>query len=194
MNSKGPISDPDTELMLKLQEGDKNAFELLIRKYEKLVLNTAFRYTGNRSEAEDLTQEVFLRVYNARQTYQPNSPFKHWLLTIVVNLCLNWIRDTKRQRTISLFTEVNSPQVNIQHSQERISDHFKQLELKLAIKEAIDALPHTQRLAVILNKYDECSYEETAQIMKMSVPAIKSLLYRARESLKEKLRSYVQIS
>jgi RNA polymerase sigma-70 factor (ECF subfamily) len=186
-----PISDPDIELMLAFQRGDEDALEQLVRKYEGLILNMAYRYTGERAQAEDLTQEVFLRVYQARKAYRPDCPFKHWIFRIVTNLCLNWVRDTKRARSVSLFAQADSPQVNIKDDQGRVSDYFRKLELKIAVKEAIDSLPATQRLALILNKYDECSYEEIARIMKMSVPAVKSLLYRARESLKEKLKRFV---
>ena len=183
--------DSDIDLMLRCQKGEEASFEELVRRYQKRVIYTVYRYTGDRTEAEDLTQEVFLRVYNARQSYQPTSKFESWIFTIVNNICLNEIRNRKRRRVQSIFTDGSNPQINIAGQQKTASSQLRGWELQITVRSALDSLPDSQRMAVILNKFENFSYEDIAQMMKMTVPAVKSLLFRARENLKEKLKSYM---
>lgn len=186
------MSDPDIELMLRFQKGDSRAFEEIIKKYQYSVINTIYRYTGDRTEAEDLAQEIFLRIYNARRAYRPTGKFSSWLFAIVNNICLNWIRYVKRHKTVSIFTDKESPQVNIARDQKTASSQLRGLELKITVRNALNTLPSTQRMAVILNKYEGLAYEEIAEVMGISVAAVKSLLSRGRENLKEKLKDYIK--
>lgn len=180
--------------MIQFQKGNLSAFEELIRKYETSVINTIYRYTSDRVEAEDLSQEVFIRVFKSKETYRPTRPFRYWLFTILTNLCLNKIRDTKRHQTFSIFPKDENHELNIEDSRNKsISDHFKQTEQKIAVREALNSLPANQKMVVILNKYEDLSYEEIGQSMKISVSAVKSLLFRARENLKEKLHGKISL-
>jgi len=186
------LNDPDADLMLRFQKGDNRSFEELICKYEKSVLNTIYRYTSDRVAAEDIAQEVFLRVFKSRHTYLPKSPFRYWLFSILTNLCLNYLRDSKHRQTVSIHASEGNPQVDIKDEKaQAVSDNLKALELKIAVRDALNSLPPKQKMVVILNKYEDASYEEIAAEMKMSVSAIKSLLFRARESLKEKLKAKI---
>lgn len=186
------INDSDTDLMLRFQKGDNGSFEELIRRYEKSVLNAVYRYTSDRIAAEDIAQEVFLRVFKSRHTYLPKSPFRHWLFSILTNFCLNYVRDSKLRQTVSLHKDEDNPQVNIKDEKAKtVSDNLKKMELKIAVRDALNSLQPKQRMVIILNKYEDASYEEIAAEMKMSVSAVKSLLFRARENLKEKLRTKI---
>jgi RNA polymerase sigma-70 factor (ECF subfamily) len=178
--------------MTQFQKGNLSAFEELIRKYETSVINTIYRYTNDRAEAEDLSQEVFIRVFKSKETYRPTCPFRYWLFTILTNLCLNKIRDTKRHHTFSIFNKDENRELNIEDTRNKsVSDNFKQTELQIAVRQALDSLPTNQKMVVILNKYEELSYEEIGQSMKLSVSAVKSLLFRARENLKDKLKGEI---
>lgn len=180
--------------MLECQSGNRRAFEALITKYQAPVLNLIYRYTGDRAGAEDTAQEVFLKIYNARKSYKPSGKFSNYVYTIVNNICLNEIRDNKRRQEVSIHGQVDdetSPQVDKESDKERVSDHFRKLELQVAVKSAIDSLPPQQRMAIILDKYEDLCYEDISKVMKTSVSAVKSLLSRARENLKERLKKYI---
>ncbi|MBL7130253.1 MAG: sigma-70 family RNA polymerase sigma factor [Candidatus Omnitrophica bacterium] len=181
--------------MLKFQQGDKFAFEELLDKYQKPVINFIYRMIQNKDEADDLAQDVFIRVYNSAKTYRPTAKFSTWIYTIARNICLNELRK-KERRNISLDQgiptqegelkrEIASPEGSSPY--EDASKH----ELQELVKEAIESLPVNQRMAVVLRRYQLLSYEEIAKTMDCSVSAVKSLLNRAKESLKEKLKSYV---
>lgn len=195
MNRNNYLSDPDVALMLKFQQGDKFAFEELLDKYQKPVINFIYRMIQNKDEADDLAQDVFIRVYNSAKTYRPTAKFSTWIYTIARNICLNELRK-KERRNISLDQgiptqegelkrEIASPEGSSPY--EDASKH----ELQELVKEAIESLPVNQRMAVVLRRYQLLSYEEIAKTMDCSVSAVKSLLNRAKESLKEKLKSYV---
>ena len=195
MNRNNYLSDPDVVLMLKFQQGDKFAFEELLDKYQKPVINFIYRMIQNKDEADDLAQDVFIRVYNSAKTYRPTAKFSTWIYTIARNICLNELRK-KERRNISLDQgiptqegelkrEIASPEGSSPY--EDASKH----ELQELVKEAIESLPVNQRMAVVLRRYQLLSYEEIAKTMDCSVSAVKSLLNRAKESLKEKLKSYV---
>lgn len=191
-SNRPSLQDPDIDLMLKFQGGDTTAFEQLVRKYEASVLNTVYRYIGNQSEAEDVAQEVFLRVFRSQKSYRPTSPFRYWLFRILTNFCLNYLRDKKRHKVFPIFHNEKDVQLDIKDKKSQtITEHFRKLDLQMVVREAVNSLPAKQKMAVILNRYEEYPYEEIARIMKMSVSAIKSLLFRARESLKQKLRDKI---
>ena len=185
------LSDPDVRLMLKFKEGDKAAFEELLDKYHKRVINFIYRMVQDRDEADDLAQEVFVRVYNSTKHYEPRAKFSTWIYRITKNLCLNELRRRKRKfisldETISteegeLKKEVASPNATTP-----FQDASK-YELQKMVREAIESLPVNQRIAVILRRYEQLSYEDIAKTMECSVSAVKSLLNRAKELLKDKL-------
>jgi RNA polymerase sigma-70 factor (ECF subfamily) len=185
------LSDPDVCLMLKFKEGDKASFEALMRKYFPRLLNFIYRYVSSREIAEDLTQEVFIRVYRSGPYYEPRAKFQTWVFTIARNLSLNELRRNKYQ-TVSLDEAVSSEdgevrrQIEDPHSESPDFDMLRK-EKVAAVKAAIGDLPESQRVAVLLRRYEQFSYEEIAQTMNVSVKAVKSLLSRAKESLRNTL-------
>jgi len=184
----GRFSDPDIELMLRFQAGDDGAFEQLVLKHQKGVLNVVYRYLGDRSGAEDAAQEVFIKVYRARRSYQPQAKFSTWLYRITVNHCLNEIRSRR---------SAPAGPAPIEEMIEEPVGHdpgagLNAADLRRAVKEAIDSLPDNQRVAVLLARFEELSYEEIAEAMQVSLEAVKSLLFRAKENLKARLGKYVR--
>ena len=188
--------DPDAQLMLEVKGGDESAFATLVSRFQDRVLGLAYRYLGDRSSAEDLAQEAFLRVYKARERYEPRAKFSTWLYRIVVNLCLNELRWRKGRKAIalSISTETSS-NLNIEMADQSVPDPIHRLEnqeLAVKIKEIIVGLPENQRIAILLNKYEGLSYQEVAESMDTSVMAVKSLLTRARVKIKERLLPYLR--
>jgi len=183
------MPDPDAELMQQVARGDHEAFNILVQKYRPPVLNTAFRYVGDREEAEDLAQEAFLRVYQARHRYRPTAQFSTWLYRIVANVCLDARRRRQARPVESLEAlgeepaEAHSPSPH---------EAVERTELQAAVRAAIAALPPRQRLAVILHRYEGRSYQEIADALDCSVSAVETLLHRAKQNLKERLRDYVE--
>jgi len=190
------IKDADAELMLEVKAGSDESFATLVRRYQSRVLGLAYRYIGDRCSAEDLAQEAFLRVYKARERYEPRAKFSTWLYRIVVNLCLNEIRWRKGRPSMSLAvaTETSSNlnlDVTDQNEPEPI-ETIQDAEMADTIRAIIGTLPENQRLAILLNKYQGLSYQEVADSMDLSVMAVKSLLTRARVKIKEKLAPYLR--
>lgn len=185
------LADPDVRLMLEFKQGEQASFEKLMHKYHPALLNFIYRFVGNPQTAEDLTQEVFLRVYDKASSYQPQSKFQTWIFTIAKHLSLNELRRSKK-RGVSLdeplVLEEGSAvrQVADEHS-ECPDEAVSRKETVAAVRAAIEALPENQRMAVILRRYEKFSYEDIARTMGLSVKAVKSLLSRAKENLKNKL-------
>lgn len=183
--------DPDVKLMLSFQDGNKAAFEELMHKFYPRILNFIYRYVGRREVAEDLTQEVFIKIYDSAHKYTPQSKFQTWAYTIAKNTSLNELRRAE-QKNVSMDAPVRSQgeelqrQVADQEAELPDEEMIKEEKAKM-VREAIKALPDNQRIAVILRRYDQFSYEEIAQTMKTTVKAVKSLLSRAKENLREKL-------
>lgn len=189
-------SDPDVFLMMELQKGSRAAFENLMRKYYKRVFNFIYRLTGSRELAEDLSQDVFLKVYQAADQYRPQSKFQTWLYTIAKNSTLNELRRLKRP-VISFEAEAFSEkgdrlqrQVADPAAKNSLEELLVQERIK-AVQEAIGRLPENQRMAVVLYRYERMSYDEIAQTLGMSVSAVKSLLSRARENLRQYLTRFI---
>ena len=189
------LADPDVGLMLDFQNGNKASFETLLRKYFPRLVNFIYRFVGNRQAAEDLAQETFFRVYKSVANYTPRSKFQTWVFTIAKNLSLNELRRGKHN-TVSLdetFLTGDGElkrQVEDVHS-DRLDEQMLRSERAAAVKKAINHLPENQRIAVLLRRYEQFSYEEIAQTMNTSVKAIKSLLNRAKENLKIKLTKWI---
>ena len=191
MSQSPYFSDPDAQLMLEFLGGDKASFEKLMRKYYPRILNFIYRYVGIREIAEDLTQEVFIKVYHNARSYVPKAKFSTWLFTVARNVSLNELRSHKR-KTVSMdeSLETGENEVRPQWQDLAASDPSEDLAAKeraSMVREAVARLPENQRVAVLLRRYEDFSYQEISQTMKISEKAVKSLLNRAKESLRNKL-------
>jgi len=189
--------DPDALLMLRVKRGDRAAFAELVEKYKQPVMNLVYRTLRDEAEAEDLAQNVFLQVYKSAKRYESRAKFSTWLFTIARNLCLNELRRRSRHPADSL-EETHSEhedqprqqfedKTNIAPPEELLHG-----ELAQKIEEALAGLPETQRTAILLCRQEELSYEEIAKILGCSLSATKSLIHRGRETLKQKLKPYLQ--
>jgi RNA polymerase sigma-70 factor (ECF subfamily) len=182
--------------MIEFQEGNKKSFEELIRRYFPRLLNFINRYIGDRQRAEDLTQEVFIRVYKSAAKYKAQSKFQTWIFTIAKNLSVNELRRNKF-KMLSLEQTLSTPGGEIrlqwQDSNAVGPDHEALFnERAIAVKSAIDSLPENQRVAVLLRRYENFSYEEIAMTMNVSAKAVKSLLSRAKVNLSSKLEKWAK--
>lgn len=172
--------------------GDTGAFEQLVERHQRLVVGTVARMLGNTSDAEDIAQQVFVRVWKSAKRYVPRAKFTTWLLKITRNLVFNELRRRSRHPQVPLQSETEEEERPIRDEQAVAPDaSLLEQELQKAIDAAIANLPETQRLAVILRRYEELSYEEIAETLDQSVSAVKSLLFRARTELRESLQRYL---
>jgi RNA polymerase sigma-70 factor (ECF subfamily) len=185
----------DVQLMLDVKAGDDESFNLLLRRYRTPLVNFLFRMVRDSATAEDLAQEVFLRVYRARKQYSPSAKFTTWMFRIATNLALNSIRDNRHHR---METSIDAP-VDDEDSaprelpsrEMRIDEHMVERDRCEIIRRAITSLPEKQRVAVLLHKYEEMDYGEIAGILDCSESALKSLLFRAYETLRVELAPLV---
>jgi len=189
---KRVLNDRDVGLMLRVKEGDNEAFELLVELHQSAVIGTVAKMLGGASEAEDIAQQVFIRIWKSAKRYQPQAKFTTWMFTITRNLVFNETRRRRRKPTVSVEEreEESHQQVEDVHSTTPDQDVLHS-ELERAVDDAIQALPDKQRLAVVLRRYEEMPYDEIGRVLSMSVPAVKSLLFRARTQLKESLEKYL---
>ena len=192
----------DVQLMLDVKAGDQQSFELLLQRYRTPLVNFLYRMVRSREQAEDLAQEVFLRVYRAREDYEPSAKFTTWLFRIATNLALNSLRDHRYQK---LEISMDAPVVaDAESGDERpmevadehpdIEQHLVEEARKKMIRHAIEKLPEKQRAAVLLHKYQELDYAEISKILRCSESALKSLLFRAYETLRVELAPLVASS
>src|SRR5690349_7625025 len=182
----------DLRLMQLVGQGDTHAFEELIEKHQALVAGTIARMLGSNSDVEDVAQQVFVRVWKSAGRYVPRAKFTTWLLKITRNLVFNELRRRKRHPMTPLQNEPEGEEMQLKDERASGPDaSLLETELQGAIETAIAALPETQRMAVVLRRYEELSYEEIAEVLDQSVPAVKSLLFRARTELRERLRIYL---
>lgn len=183
----------DVDLMLRVKGGELDAFETLVERHQSAVIGTVAKMLGGASEAEDIAQQVFIRVWKSAGRYQPSAKFTTWLFTITRNLVFNESRRRKRKPTVSVEErEEEFHQVVEDADRPTPSDDLLHAELENAVDAAIQDLPEKQRLAVVLRRYEELPYEEIGQVLSMSVPAVKSLLFRARTQLKDALQRYLE--
>ncbi len=187
----------DVQLMLEVKAGDDASFELLLRRYRTPLVNFLYRMVREQATAEDLAQEVFLRVYRARKQYAPNAKFTTWLFRIATNLALNAVRDGRyRQMEVSLDQssergEDEQPAMDLPDREANIEQRLLARDRTALIRRAILALPEKQRAAVLLHKYQELDYNEITRILDCSESAVKSLLFRAYETLRVQLAPLV---
>jgi RNA polymerase sigma-70 factor, ECF subfamily len=189
-------AESDAEIMLRAKVGDSSAFDFLVQKYRRPMISFMYRMVRNAAAAEDLAQEVFLRVYRSRATYEASAKFTTWLYRIATNLAVNHARDTRHERPevqVSLDepdeesgTTLELPDGNLTAEQAMV-----RRERMLAIRSKVEALPEQQRLAVIMHKYQHMDYRQIAEVLKKSESATKSLLFRAYETLREQLKEFV---
>jgi RNA polymerase sigma-70 factor (ECF subfamily) len=189
--------DPDVRLMIQVRTEVAGAFETLVERYQNRLMGILFHLVGNREEAEDLCQEVFLRIYRARKGYRPRAKFSTWLFTIANHLALNHLRSKGRNVSVPMGRTTNDSSAGFLVAQQLAgregtpSTQMRQAELADLVREAVAVLSEDQKLAVLLNKFEEMSYAEIADVMGRSPAAVKSLLARARNQLREQLEPYL---
>lgn len=191
----------DVQLMLDVKAGDEQSFALLLHRYRTPLVNFLYRMVRNREQAEDLAQEVFIRVYRARADYVPSAKFTTWLFRIATNLALNSVRDTRHQRMeVSLDAPVivdsedgDERPLDVAEKNPNIEEHLVQEAQRDMIRRSIDKLPEKQRAAVLLHKYQDLDYGEISRILECSESALKSLLFRAYETLRVELAPLVAL-
>jgi RNA polymerase sigma-70 factor (ECF subfamily) len=192
----GAESYTDAEVMLRVKAGDQSAFDYLVQKYRRPLVSFMYRMARNTAAAEDLAQEVFLRVYRSRQTYEASAKFTTWLYRIATNLAVNHARDTRHERpevTVSLdeADEETGTTLDVADGTISAEEALVRRERMAAIRSKVEALPERQKLAVIMHKYQQMDYKQIADVLKLSESATKSLLFRAYETLREQLKEFL---
>ena len=189
-NDAGEI---DFVLMERIGAGDHAAFRDLVERHQHAVIGTVAKMLGNASESEDIAQQVFLRIWKNAKRYRPDAKFTTYLFTITRNLVFNETRRKSRKKEVSSDEREENSNLLIEASPDRQPDsELLQAELQRAVDDAIASLPEAQRMAVVLRRYEQLSYEEIAGVLNLSVSAVKSLLFRARTSLREALAGYLE--
>ena len=182
---------PSEELVARVAEGDEYAFQILVNRHQTSVLNLIYRFMGDRLKSEDLAQETFLQVWRSAKTYQRKSKFTTWLYRICANLCLNEIKSARRKKWLQFFK--NNPDSKQSENEDLLDESPNPEDLLLArernqqITNALQSLPENQRIALILKRYDNFSYEEISRVFGCSIAAVESLLVRAKRTLQKKL-------
>ena len=182
---------PSEELVARVAEGDEYAFQILVNRHQTSVLNLIYRFMGDRLKSEDLAQETFLQVWRSAKTYQRKSKFTTWLYRICTNLCLNEIKSARRKKWLQFFK--NTPDSKQPENEDLLDESPNPEDLLLAqernqqITNALQSLPENQRIALILKRYDDLSYEEISRVLGCSIAAVESLLVRAKRTLQKKL-------
>src|SRR5438105_5637179 len=182
----------DVRLMGLVGNGDTIAFEQLVERHQALVAGTIARMLGSNSDVEDIAQQVFIRVWKSASRYVARAKFTTWLLKITRNLVFNEMRRAKRHPHVPMQIEPEADEIPLKDEATATPDAILlEAELQAAIEKAITLLPETQRMPIVLRRYEELSYEEIADVLDLSVPAVKSLLFRARTELRERLKDYL---
>lgn len=186
----------DAELMLRVRDGDDGCYNFLIEKYRRPIINFMFRMVRNQAIAEELAQEVFLRVYRSRQTYRAEAKFSTWLYRIATNLGVNHARDTKQERSAqTVYLDEPDPETgstpDVADMTPSIEQDMVRDERMSAIRQHVMALPERQRTAVLMHKYQGMDYKDIGDVLKLSESATKSLLFRAYQTLRERLKEFV---
>jgi RNA polymerase sigma-70 factor (ECF subfamily) len=186
----------DADVMLRVKAGDESAFEYLVQKYRRPMIAFMYRMVHNSAVAEDLAQEVFLRIYRSRENYEPSAKFTTWLYRIATNLAVNHARDTRHERPESTLSideqdEQTGLTFDLPDGSLTAEENLVRRERLLAIRNRVQALPERQRTAVIMHKYQQMDYRQIAEVLKLSESATKSLLFRAYETLRTQLKEFV---
>jgi RNA polymerase sigma-70 factor, ECF subfamily len=186
----------DADVMLRVKTGDESAFAYLVQKYRRPMVAFMHRMCHNPSTAEELAQEVFLRVYRSRESYEASAKFSTWLYRIATNLAVNHARDTRHERP-ELTVRLDEPDretgttPDLPDESMSAEQWMMRRERATAIRQRVQTLPERQRLAVIMHKYQQMDYRQIGEVLKLSESATKSLLYRAYETLRQQLQEFV---
>jgi RNA polymerase sigma-70 factor (ECF subfamily) len=197
LHLNGDFTDlDDATIMLELKAGNMAGFDFLLQKYRKPIVNFMFRMTRNQAVAEELAQEVFLRVYRSRETYRAEARFSTWLYRIATNLGVNYARDTRHERTAStVYLDEPDSETgttpDVADSTPDVESRLLREERMAAIREHVVSLPERQKMAVLMHKYEGMDYSQIGEVLKLSESATKSLLFRAYQTLREKLKAFV---
>jgi RNA polymerase sigma-70 factor (ECF subfamily) len=184
--------------MLQVRDDVPGAFEVLVQRYQNRLVGILFHLVGSREEAEDLSQDTFLRIYKARKGYRPRAKFSTWLFTIANNLALNHLRGKGRKPSVPMSGAAADSQAvspiaaQLASRESTASSKMRKVELSEIVREALGILNEDQKMAVLLNKFEDMSYAEIAEVMGRSEAAVKSLLARARTHLREQLEPYLR--
>ena len=186
----------DADIMLRVKAGDESAFQYLVEKYRRPMVSFMYRMAHNAAAAEDLAQEVFLRVYRSRTGYEASAKFTTWLYRIATNLAVNHARDTRNERperTVSLDEPDSETGMtpDVPDASLSAEEMILRRERLAAIRQRVQALPERQRMAVVMHKYQHMDYKQIGEVLKLSESATKSLLFRAYETLREQLKEFV---
>lgn len=186
----------DAAIMLELKAGNMAAFDVLIHKYRKPIVSFMYRMTRNQATAEELAQEVFLRVYRSRETYRAEAKFSTWVYRIATNLGVNHARDTRHERTAStVYLDQADAETgttpDVADTTISVESRLVRDERMTAIRDFVLALPERQKMAVLMHKYENMDYKQIGDVLKLSESATKSLLFRAYQTLREKLKGFV---
>ncbi|MBD3321471.1 MAG: sigma-70 family RNA polymerase sigma factor [Chitinivibrionales bacterium] len=189
----------DPEILKKLAGGDRSAFAAVVREYQSMVFTTCFRVLGNREEAEDAAQDVFVQLFKKAHTFRGDSKISTWLYRIAFNTALNHIRKRKWVLFLDIFSFAEKERGEIEYippapEQDRPDNQFDRKNDRTALTRALGKIPAKQRIAFILSKYDNFSYEEISRIMKTSISSVESLIHRAKMNLQKKLAYYYERS
>jgi RNA polymerase sigma-70 factor (ECF subfamily) len=182
--------------MLRVKAGDESAFEYLVQKYRRPMVGFMYRMSHNAAAAEDLAQEVFLRVYRSRTSYEASAKFTTWLYRIATNLAVNHARDTRNERPDKMASldepdEETGTTMDVADSSLTVEQNILRRERMAAIRAKVQGLPERQRTAVLMHKYQQMDYKQIAEVLRLSESATKSLLFRAYETLREQLKEFV---
>jgi RNA polymerase sigma-70 factor, ECF subfamily len=186
----------DADIMLRVKAGDESAFAYLVQKYRRPMVSFMYRMSHNAAAAEDLAQEVFLRVYRSRTGYEPSAKFTTWLYRIATNLAVNHARDTRHERPENMASldepdEETGTTMDVADSSLTVEQQILRRERMEAIRKKVQALPERQRMAVLMHKYQQMDYRQIGEVLKLSESATKSLLFRAYETLREQLKEFI---
>jgi RNA polymerase sigma-70 factor (ECF subfamily) len=191
------LRDPDIRLMLRVRADEPGAFEEMVEAFQHRLVAVMHHLVGSADEAEDLAQEAFLRVYRARKKYRPRSKFSTWLFTIANNLALNALRSRSRKPAVPLDVRDSGP-LGPRPAEQLVKDkatapsgQLRRKELVDVINRALENLNERQRMAVVLNKFEDMNYADIAEVMGLTTQAVKSLLSRARTNLRQELQAYI---
>ena len=186
----------DAAIMLRVAAGDDSGFNYLVEKYHRPMIHFLFRMVHNQAVAEELAQEVFLRVYRSRESYRAEAKFTTWLYRIATNLAVNHARDTRHERAaqnvyLDAPDEETGTTPDVADDEPSVEQRLVRDERMAAIRKHVMALPERQRMAVLMHKYQGMDYRQIGEVLKLSESATKSLLFRAYQTLREKLREFV---
>jgi RNA polymerase sigma-70 factor, ECF subfamily len=186
----------DAERMLRVKAGDDSAFDYLVQKYRRPIISFMYRMAHNSAVAEDLAQEVFLRVYRSRANYEPSAKFSTWLYRIATNLGVNYARDTRHERPENITNldeadEETGQTPDLADKTPNVEEDILRRERLAAIRHKVEALPERQKMAVLMHKYQQMDYRQIAEVLELSESATKSLLFRAYETLRTQLKDFV---